>query len=274
MTQVHIATGPPPRTLPERIAWARLLMAENGIRWTAWSALLGTLRRASRVIERRIELLEKRHGLNGRTARAVNYDYWQRWDWSRQGEEWTPSEAWKQSLIDDVMRRHLERGSTILEIGPGAGRWTDALRQTAGHLILVDLSDRCIALCRKRFGDAPNIEYHVNDGRSLSAISSSSVDGVWSFDVFVHIAPPDVDAYIGEIARVLRPGGRAVIHHAVGGREHGAADIGQRSNMTAADFAAMLRAHGLRLVQQFDSWGDEGQFTVTTRWDTVSIIER
>ncbi len=197
---------------------------------------------------------EQRYGLNARTGRAVNYAYWQGWDWSLQGEEWTPSAAWKKALIEEVMLPNLEPETTILEIGPGAGRWTEALQRIARHLILVDLSDRCIELCRRRFEDAGNMEFHVNDGRSLTAIAGASVDGVWSFDVFVHIAPPDVDAYLGEISRVLRPRGRAVIHHARAGREEGAADIGQRSNMTAEKFADMVAKHNLKLIGQLGSW--------------------
>jgi len=257
-----------------RIRWLRVLMAENGVRWTAYATLLAGLRRSVGAVEGRMARLESRLGLTGRTARAVNYEYWQQWDWSHQGEEWTPSDDWKQSLIDEVMLRYLKPNTTILEIGPGAGRWTEALQRFASRLILVDLSDRCIELCRRRFAQAQNIEYHVNDGRSLPAIESGCVDGVWSFDVFVHIAPADVEAYVAEISRVLRPGGRAVINHAKGGREDGASDVGQRSNMTVADFARMIGAHGLTLVEQFDSWGADDRHRVTTKWDTVSVIEK
>jgi SAM-dependent methyltransferase len=257
-----------------RIRWFRVLMQENGVRWAVYAALLSGLKQGAGAVEHRMARLESRLGLSGRTARAANYEYWQRWDWSHQGEEWTPSDDWKQTLIDDVMLGYLKPGTTILEIGPGAGRWTEALQGIASRLILVDLSDRCIELCRRRFAHVQNIEYHVNDGRSLPEIEADSVDGVWSFDVFVHVAPPDVEAYIAEIGRVLRPGGRAVLNHAKGGREDGASDIGQRSNMTAADFSRMIGEHGLTLIEQFDAWGPGKRHRVTTQWDTVSVIEK
>jgi SAM-dependent methyltransferase len=257
-----------------RLRWARLLARENGYRWTAYAAVLAGLNHASRMVQERMARLERRYGLNARTGVAVNYAYWQGWDWSLQGEEWTPSEEWKRALIEEVMLPNLKPETTILEIGPGAGRWTEHLQRIARRLILVDLSDRCIELCRRRFANAVNIEFHVNDGKSLTAVSSCSVDGVWSCDVFVHVAPPDVDAYVAEISRVLRPGGRAVIHHAKAGREDGAADIGGRSNLTADQFAAMVAKHGLSFIDQLGSWGPRGQFPLTTKWDIVSVLEK
>jgi SAM-dependent methyltransferase len=257
-----------------RIGWARLLIRENGIRWTAYAGIVGGLRAATRFVQARMANLEERHGLSGRNSRGVNYEYWQRWDWALAGEEWTPSEAWKRSLIDDVMLMYVKPGTSILEIGPGAGRWTEALQRIAGHLIVVDISDRCIEICRERFASAPNIEFHVNDGRSLAAIATESVDAVWSYDVFVHIATSDIASYLGEIARVLRPGGRAVIHHARAGREDDSVDVGQRSSMTARLFAEMASASGLALLEQFDSWGDGGRFKVTTAWDVISVVGR
>src|SRR5260370_7183854 len=103
--------------------------------------------------------LEQRYDLNARTGRAVNYAYWQGWDWSLQGEEWTPSEEWKSALVAEVMLPNLTAETTILEIGPGAGRWTEALQRIARRLILVDLSHRCIELCRRPFQQAGKLQF-------------------------------------------------------------------------------------------------------------------
>jgi ubiquinone/menaquinone biosynthesis C-methylase UbiE len=256
-----------------RLSRAQAMVAANGIRWTVWATLFRALHGSTHLVYEQMVRLEQRSGLGGRNTRRQNYLRFQNFDWSRQGEEWTDSDEWKRSLISEVMRGHLASCSTILEIGPGAGRWTGALLDMARHLIVVDISDRCIELCRKRFAEADNIEFHVNDGRSLDGVATSTVDGVWSFDVFVHIAPEDTRAYVAELARVLRPGGRAVIHHPKAGHEDHAADTGWRSSVTAALFAEMVRAEGMTMVAQFDSWSG-GLYSVRKHGDVISVFRK
>ncbi len=71
------------------------------------------------------------------------------------------------------------------------------------------------------------------------------MDAIWSFDVFVHVAPLDQAGYLDEIARVLRPGGVAAIHHA-DGRNRGAlpSRAGWRAPMSADLFAALAPSAG------------------------------
>jgi SAM-dependent methyltransferase len=257
-----------------RLARTQRYLAQNGVRWSAYAALFGGLTRANHAVYQRMVRLERKHALSGRNSVEDNYRVWDDWDWSRGGEEWTHSEEWKESLINDVMQAELRPQTAILEIGPGAGRWTEPLLKIAQHLVIVDLSDRCIEVCRQRFAGARNIEFHVNDGRTLAAVPSESIDGVWSFDVFVHIAPLDIQSYMAEIHRVLRPGGRAVIHHAADGHEQFAAEAGWRSGMNAVMFAEMVRAQGLKLESQFDSWGPGGRFSVRRHRDTISVFTK
>jgi hypothetical protein len=73
---------------------------------------------------------------------------------------------------------------------------------------------------------------------------------------------------------VLRPGGRAVIHHSREGHEHYAAEFGWRSGMTAAMFAEMVRERGLEIQAQFDSWGPGGQFDVRRHRDAITVFTK
>lgn len=59
----------------------------------------------------------------------MNYEIWQNWDWEDSSEEWTESVEWKNSLIDNILLKHMAKGGNIVEVGPGAGRWTEALQK-------------------------------------------------------------------------------------------------------------------------------------------------
>lgn len=199
---------------------------------------------------------------------SSQYLKWEAWDWTTHGEEWNASEDWKMSVIDEVMYRNISPGGTILEVGPGAGRWSEYLQKIARHLILVDISDRCISICRERFAACKNISYGTTSGSNLEFIPDESVDFIWSFDVFVVINPTDIDHYIQEFARILKPGGRAIIHHA-----HEPHFGGDRSQMTAGQFAGIVRKYGLNLTNQFDAWG-EGFYHVRHFHDMISVFEK
>lgn len=247
----------------------RLLIADNGLRWTGAYLLYVISKRKSVRLSRFLRKLEEKSNLPGEHSAGMNYFIWQTYDWSAQGEEWTPSEGWKQTLIDEVLLKHVLPGKTVLEIGPGAGRWSVILQSFAKKLILVDISDRCIELCRQRLAAYDNVEYHVNDGSNLSFLPSKSIDYVWSFDVFVHIEPRETASYLSEIKRVLVPGGRALVHHPVSGGMHG----GWRSSTTQEQFNRMLAEHGLRVLAQFDSWGETNAHGVRKYHDAISVIE-
>ena len=80
-------------------------------------------------------------------------------------------------------------------------------------MIVVDMSDKCIDACKRRFRGLDHVRYHVNDGRSLDAIEDGSIDFVFSFDSLVHAEADVVEAYLAQLERKLRPGGVGFIHH-------------------------------------------------------------
>jgi ubiquinone/menaquinone biosynthesis C-methylase UbiE len=151
----------------------------------------------------------------------TNLTIWnESWDWSRAGEEWSDSwggtaALWFGTLLPRI-HAFVPTG-TILEIAPGYGRWTQYLKELCDQLVVVDLAERCIDHCRERFAGAGNIEYHVNDGRSLGMVADRSVDLAFSFDSLVHADQDVIDAYLAELARKLAPNGVGFIHHSNAG---------------------------------------------------------
>jgi SAM-dependent methyltransferase len=143
----------------------------------------------------------------------------QTWDgayhWSQEGDEWsawwgTARAQWIGCLLPRVFPFLKGR---ILEIAPGYGRWTQFLHAHCTSLIGIDLAQACVERCTERFGQYPNLEFKVNDGRTLPMIENGSIDSAFSFDSLVHAESDVMSSYVNELARVLKPGGVAFLHH-------------------------------------------------------------
>lgn len=200
-----------------------------------------------------------------------NRDMWNGWDWSRLGEEWTPSEEWKAGLRDDVLLRFVEPGGTVLEIGPGGGRWTETIAARSERTIVADVSERVLEVV---VGRVSGVETVLSPGAGLPGVADDTVDTVWSFDVFVHIAPTDQDAYLREIARVLRPGGRAVVHHSDGlNRGSLPSHAGWRTPMTVELFRTLVGRAGLVHEEVIRTWSG-GRHGLDTFGDAISVLRR
>ncbi len=218
------------------------------------------------------------------------------WDWSSAGDEWsgwwggTPA-MWHGALLPRL--HSFVPAGTVLEIAPGYGRWTQYLKDLCERLVIVDLAERCIESCRRRFEDATNIEYHVNDGRSLDMVSDGSVDLAFSFDSLVHAEADVLGAYLQELARVLAPDGVGILHHSVLGEYPRLTRLAYRTpepvrrrltkrglmidlyawraeSVTAARFAQLCREAGLACVSQEKITWEHGPFTT----DALSVFTR
>ena len=100
-------------------------------------------------------------------------------------------------------------GLKVLEIGCGLGTDGAQFARAGAVYTGVDLTDAAIDLARNRFALAglPG-EFRVADAEKLD-FPDETFDLVYSHGVLHHT--PDVAAAIGEIHRVLKPGGRAIV---------------------------------------------------------------
>lgn len=269
------------QSVAEATSMLREQARSNGVGPALQQAAELALDRALAPVEDRLLEREQQRGVLGPAHRrwsghsaADNLERWQGWDWARRGEEWTESEAWKRSLIDEVLLPTIPAGGTVLEIGPGGGRWSDVLVPRAERVILVDVTPKALELCRERFADAPNVDFVLSHGSDLPGVAAASVDAVWSFDVFVHVAPVDQAGYLAEIARVLRLGGVGAIHHA-DGRNRGRAPsaAGWRAPMGSYLFRRLAADRGLVVEREIRAWGG-GRHGLETFGDTISILRR
>jgi SAM-dependent methyltransferase len=248
-----------------------LTLKENGLIYTA---LLGAYYAGSGLGNRAFEAMQtlrKKQRLPGLNSRGLNAEIWDNWDWTAGGDEWTPSDAWKASLVARVLKPRVPQGSVVVEIGPGAGRWTESLIPLASDYTGIDLSKTCVEVCSKKFAGQAHARFRSNEGNNLPGVADASVDVIWSFDVFVHINLVDIGSYLEEFRRVLKPGGRAIIHHGTTAGHGG----GWRSDATTAELNALIAEKGLRVAEQFSDWEDAGQrYEVGLYQDQVTVIER
>lgn len=101
----------------------------------------------------------------------------------------------------------------MLEIGCGLGR---VLRHFAPEFQRVDGIDIAEDMIRgaERLGQPENVHLMVGSGTDVAQFADSTFDFVFSYEVFQHIPEPDVvEHYVAEVARVLAPGGRAVLQY-------------------------------------------------------------
>jgi ubiquinone/menaquinone biosynthesis C-methylase UbiE len=217
---------------------------------------------------------------------ARNLELWDdAYDWPQNGDEWQGQadlcgvsyETWKRSLVEHLIAPHVDVHTRVLEIGPGRGRWTEYLVRSAAHVTLVDISAACLDYCRRRFGDRHNVDYFLTTGEVLPLHAQGRVDFVWSYDAFVHMDPEVVRAYLREVHRVLRDGGRAIIHHA------NVADLsahrqddapGWRSAMTSGLMRELAEAAGLAVISQCTYWDAERRIGTPRFGDQVTHLRR
>src|SRR5437868_15472431 len=114
----------------------------------------------------------------------------QKYHWKDAGEEWSAEwgssqNQWSETILPRIAG--MLPAGTILEIGPGYGRWTHYLKDYCQELLIVDRAAECIEACRRRFSSEPRITGFVNQRGSLAMIPDQSIDLIFSFDVFVHI---------------------------------------------------------------------------------------
>jgi ubiquinone/menaquinone biosynthesis C-methylase UbiE len=244
---------------------------ENGFIWTS---LLVFYYFSSAISETTFDRLQKRKlekNLPGTSSLKANKEIWDNWNWEAGGEEWTLSPEWKESLIRNVLHRYIHPGGHILEIGPGAGRWTSVLLEMADTFTAVDVSESCVQVCRQKFAGRPGARFLVGNGNDLPGVADASVDFLWSFDAFVHINTTETARYVQEFRRVMRPGSVGVVHH---GKNGGLAG-GWRSNLTSAAFRNLLQEAGFTVVDQFESWSDAGkEYPVGLYHDEITVFRR
>lgn len=135
-----------------------------------------------------------------------------------------------------------------LEIGPGGGRWTRYLLGF-GLVLAVDYHQELLDQLASSYR-APYLHLRKNSGTDFPGVDDRSVDFVFSFGCFVHLAPEVIQSYFDEIKRVLKPTGCAVIQYS-DKRKEAAQRLGDGFTDTNPEIiCGWLRARGLHVLEE------------------------
>ncbi len=176
---------------------------------------------------------------------------------------------YRQFLVEDS---GLEAGHLFLDIGCGTGRiaiaLSDLLRAPGGY-VGFDVWGDGIAWCRREiatqrpeftFVHADVDEPHLNPGGTLPIqdwrfpAADGSVDRALALSVFTHLDGPTARHYLRELARVLRPGGKALLTFFLldaAGEAH-LRDWPNGADLLAGDRAPLLMRFGKDLFAAWD----------------------
>jgi SAM-dependent methyltransferase len=197
-----------------------------------------------------------------------------------------------QAFRDFLVANGLRPDHHLLDVGCGIGRLAVALTgylTPQGAYDGFDIMPVAIRWCRRISARHPNFGFRLVDLKSdryrpsgaaaASGFTFPYPDGGFDFvvlsSVFTHMLPPDMENYLGEIARVLKPGGRCVISYylmtpdrraaadqglgAFSFRHRGAgywAEVAELPEAALAydeaDVLAAFQARGLALVARFE----------------------
>jgi SAM-dependent methyltransferase len=101
----------------------------------------------------------------------------------------------------------------VLELACGHGRHSFELKEMATEIILMDINEENIAVCRDRFAGMAKFTCIRNDGFSFRPVPDGACSAIFCYDAMVHFDSEVIFSYLRDSFRILRQGGMGLFHH-------------------------------------------------------------
>jgi ubiquinone/menaquinone biosynthesis C-methylase UbiE len=201
-----------------------------------------------------------------KTRESPDYAYFA----SAEDDSWT-KHFWSD---ESTFRERFDRLdlTNVLELACGTGRHTAQFVERAGTAYLADTSVDALDEAKQRFANANNVVVlPPGDGMHIPLDADGSLTAIFSYDAMVHFELECIASYVAESARLLAPGGMALLHHSAYEENPGgtiADNPGWRNFMPQVLFNHFALRNGFEIVDQFTvDWSAPGS-------DCLSLLRK
>ncbi|MGI8779104.1 MAG: class I SAM-dependent methyltransferase [Solirubrobacteraceae bacterium] len=115
-------------------------------------------------------------------------------------------EPWAWRRRRGLLLGEARAGERVLDVGCGAGRFVAALNDAGADAVGVELAEAALERAR---GNVPGADLRRVAPDGSLPLGHGEVDVVWCSEVLEHV--PDTIAFLTEVRRVLRRGGRLLV---------------------------------------------------------------
>ncbi|HET7359975.1 MAG TPA: bifunctional 2-polyprenyl-6-hydroxyphenol methylase/3-demethylubiquinol 3-O-methyltransferase UbiG [Rhodanobacteraceae bacterium] len=101
-------------------------------------------------------------------------------------------------------------GARVADVGCGGGLLSEALARAGANVTGIDLGEAVIDVARLHLHESDlDVDYRVQSSAELAAAEPAAFDAVCCMELIEHV--PDPAALVGDLATLLKPGGRLFV---------------------------------------------------------------
>lgn len=201
------------------------------------------------------------------------------------GTEWARDEE-LEAVIEKFFSPHLNAEAVVGEVGSGGGRVALLLAPYVAKFTCFDISEGMLEVARSNLSEQANVSFELLVDATLpKRYEEQPFDFLYWFDVLVHVDLHTQWRYISQLPRLLKVGGKSLLHTANLATDAGFERFAQQKNYSVGGFYFMTpqavdslieRAGNLRIVQRSTDpeFAELVPENIYVRRDYMVVVER